>query len=345
MSRRVGIPRALFYYYFYPQWSAFFQELGAEVVLSAPTHKGILEAGVRAAVDEACLPVKVFYGHVLELVPQVDYLFLPRLVSVEHKSYICPKFMGLPDMIKSNIRVLPPILDLCMDLSHNDRQYRRDLYRIGKIFTRNPWKIRQAERKSQQRLKEYQQLLHQGHLPVEALRLMDESIGRAKRLYETDKDAAVTVKDDQPGLTIGLLGHGYTLYDEFVSRQVIRKLRELGASVISQDILNETTIEEGNRHLPKRMFWTLGRRILGGAFHFFETGSVDGIIHLACFGCGPDSLVAELVEIEAHRRKDLPFMMLTVDEHTGEAGIVTRLEAFVDMIRRRQKYRRQLLLG
>jgi len=329
VASRVGIPRAFFYYYFYPQWETYFRKLGAEVVLSSPTHKGILEAGVRLAVEEACLPVKIFYGHVLELAPQVDYLFLPRLVSVEHKSYICPKFMGLPDMIKSNIPGLPSIIDLCVDVSHDDRQYRRDLYRVGQLFTRNPWKIRQAEKESLRSLKQYRSLLSQGYLPTEALAQMAdrELVGLMEKQNSNTNFP----------LTIGLLGHGYTIYDDFISQQVIRRLRELGAKVVTPDILSEATIEEQARQLPKRMFWSLGKKILGGAFHYFNNHQVDGIVHLACFGCGPDSLIAELVEIEAYRRKNLPFMLLTVDEHTGEAGMITRLEAFVDMILRQRK--------
>ncbi len=338
MALRVGIPRALFYYYYYPQWETFFWELGADPVLSSPTHKGIIEAGVRAAVDEACLPVKVYYGHVLELAGRVDYLFLPRLVSVEHKSYICPKFMGLPDMIKSSLPELPPIIDLCVDLSRDDRQYQRDLHRVGKMFTRNPWKIKRAVEASEAMLADYRQLLQAGCLPAEALGKLypgcSPEEGGSQGLPSV-QDLELTAADAHP-ITIGLLGHGYTIYDEYISRQTIRKLRELGVNVVTQDFLSPEVIEKGASRLPKRMFWSLGKQILGGAFHFFEQRNVDGIVHLACFGCGPDSLVAELVEIEAHRRKDLPFMMLTVDEHTGEAGIITRLEAFIDMIRRQR---------
>lgn len=335
MALRVGIPRALFYYYYYPQWETFFRELGAETVLSSPTHKGIIEAGVRAAVDEACLPVKVYYGHVLELAEKVDYLFLPRLVSMERRSYICPKFMGLPDMLRSSQpQLLPRIIDLCVDRSHNDRQYQRGLYRVGSIFTRNPWKIKKAVQAAEKKLTDYRALLQAGCLPAEALdRLYADcfSEGAAAATVEAPASAAHI----HP-LTIGLLGHGYTIYDDYVSRQTIRKLRELGANVVTPDLLSPEAIERGVSQLPKRMFWSLGKQILGGAYHFLEQQNVDGIIHLACFGCGPDSLVAELVEIEAHRRKALPFMMLTMDEHTGEAGIITRLEAFMDMIRRQR---------
>ena len=387
MALRVGIPRALFYYYYFPQWETFFWELGADTVLSSPTHKGIIEAGVRAAVDEACLPVKVYYGHVLELAEKVDYLFLPRLVSVEHKSYICPKFMGLPDMIKSSLPKLPPIIDLCVDRSRDDRRYQRDLYRVGRIFTNNHWKIKRAVEASEAMLADYRHLLQAGCLPTEALGklypdcppeseearglepvrevepasdlettrkleparglelnqgsqpsqcLEPASLKKASGLNARRSPVPAAAAADAHPITIGLLGHGYTIYDEYISRQTIRKLREMGVNVVTQDLLSPEAIEIGASRLPKRMFWSLGKQILGGAYHFFEQRNVDGIVHLACFGCGPDSLVAELVEIEAHRRKDLPFMMLTVDEHTGEAGIITRLEAFIDMIRRQR---------
>jgi predicted nucleotide-binding protein (sugar kinase/HSP70/actin superfamily) len=60
---------------------------------------------------------------------------------------------------------------------------------------------------------------------------------------------------------------------------------------------------------------------------------IDGIIYVACFGCGPDSLVGEIIE---RKVKSKPFMLITIDEHTGEGGLVTRLEAFCDMLRRRR---------
>lgn len=62
--------------------------------------------------------------------------------------------------------------------------------------------------------------------------------------------------------------------------------------------------------------------------------TIDGIIYLACFGCGPDSLVGQIIQ---RRVRKTPFMLVTVDEHTGEAGLVTRLEAFCDMIWRRKQ--------
>lgn len=62
---KVGIPRALLYYQYYPMWKTFFEELGAEVVVSPPTTQIMLSAGSARLVADTCLPVKVFCGHVL----------------------------------------------------------------------------------------------------------------------------------------------------------------------------------------------------------------------------------------------------------------------------------------
>ena len=60
-------------------------------------------------VDEACLPVKAFFGHVAYLAGKADALFVPRFVSIEHGAFICPKLMGLPDMIRARVPGAPTI--------------------------------------------------------------------------------------------------------------------------------------------------------------------------------------------------------------------------------------------
>ena len=88
MNKKVGIPRGLFYYQFYPLWRSFFEELGAEIVVSDNTSKKILDDGVKKCVDEACLPVKIFYGHVENLKDRVVLAQAYKCL----KKYVCPKF-------------------------------------------------------------------------------------------------------------------------------------------------------------------------------------------------------------------------------------------------------------
>src|SRR3990170_3376157 len=83
MTRRIGVPRALLYHKYSSLWEAFLSRLGAEVVVSALTNKGILNTGVQAAEAELCLPVRLFHGHAIDLKGKVDAIFVPRVISVE----------------------------------------------------------------------------------------------------------------------------------------------------------------------------------------------------------------------------------------------------------------------
>lgn len=317
----VGIPRALFYYYYFPLWRDFFRQLGAEVVLSAPTNKKIVNQGVALAVDEACLPVKLFYGHVVDLIGKVDMIFLPRLVSTARKEYICPKLMGLPDMIKASGIALPKLIEVNIDMSKSDRALKQVALALGRYFTNNELRILRAwnlAKFSQQQF-EYLQA-DSGQLALEALELWngESDYPRLQRQEERPR--------------IGLLGHGYNIYDRYISMDLIQKLQKLGAQVVTAENIPADIIEEEAGRLPKRMFWTLGKRQIGAAFYFLKRPDIIGVIHVASFGCGPDSLVGELIERHMRRAKTMPFLFLTIDEHTGEAGVVTRLEAFWDMI-------------
>lgn len=324
---RVGIPRALLFYYYYPLWRAFFTRLNVEVVVSPETNKSILDTGIRAALSEACLPVKLFFGHVLALADEVDYLFAPRLISVAPKEYICPKFMGLSDMLRARLPQLPPILDAALDVGgRRGRDWMGFFEGIGSLFTKERLLIREAYESALDTDRRFHELLADGLLIPEAM-AAEKGIREAAATGVTGKDS----------LKIGLLGHPYNLYDQYISMNLIKKLRSLGADVVTSDSLSAASVDRQARTLSKRLFWTLGKRMVGAALAFLESARLDGMICLTSFGCGPESMVCELIERWAKRRGNIPLMMLTIDEHTGEAGIVTRLEAFTEMIKRRRK--------
>ena len=166
---KVGIPRSLLYYSYFPLWRAFFTEMGAEVVVSPETNKAILDAGLRSALDETCLPVKLFFGHVLALTGSVDYLLVPRLISVEPKAYICPKFMGLPDMLRARIPNLPPLIDVAVDFSRGTGNWENVLSSMGRLLAGDRRLIRQACRSAQAAQSLFQEQLEKGWLLPEAL--------------------------------------------------------------------------------------------------------------------------------------------------------------------------------
>jgi predicted nucleotide-binding protein (sugar kinase/HSP70/actin superfamily) len=315
------------YYSYFPLWRAFFTELGVEVVVSPKTNRTIIDAGLRSALDETCLPVKLFFGHVLELAGSVDYLFVPRLISVEPGAYICPKFMGLPDMLRARIPDLPPLIDVAVDFSRGNRNWDDILESVGRLLVRDRRLIRQACRSARTAQDLFQEQLERGRPLPDALAGTTVAPG-----------AGVIPPTPVSGrLNIALLGHAYNIYDDYISMNLTQRLRELGAQVSTADLVPQTIIDEQADALPKKMFWTLGKKMIGAAFAFRDSRQFDGMIYLSSFGCGPESLVGELLVRWAKRCSDTPFMLLTIDEHTGTAGLITRLEAFTDMLLRRKR--------
>jgi predicted nucleotide-binding protein (sugar kinase/HSP70/actin superfamily) len=310
---KIGIPRALLYYHYFPLWESFWRNLGLEVVVSSVTDKQILDFGVAIAVPEACLPVKICYGHIMTLANKVDYLFLPRLISAQRGTYICPKFMGLPDMIKHCGQHLPPIIAPPLNARAKKRSWEQSHLEaaqqlgIGRSLARSAWQ------KAQQDLKRYHKELQSGRTPIDIL-------------YERQPS------EQGAGRTLLLLGHPYNIFDEFVSMKLINRLYQRGYRVITPEMLPPHIVQKEAARLPKHLFWSLGRLLVGTANYYLKKESIAGIIHVVSFGCGPDSLVGELLERRTKRLSQKPFLLLTLDEHTGEGGLVTRLEAFLDMI-------------
>jgi len=189
----IGIPRGLFYYYLGKEWEAFFKYLGLEVLVSPPTSREILDMGVSLAPAEACLPVKVYYGHAAWLAPRVDALFVPQLVSLEEKTFICPKMMGLPDMIRP---VLPSstLLSPVINCREKGRE-RESLKEVARFLGKKEREVREASLKAQE--------------------------------YRRQWEASWRWGDHKKkGLKVGVLGHAYILQDPYGGRGMVQKIVE-----------------------------------------------------------------------------------------------------------------------
>ncbi|PNT94034.1 acyl-CoA dehydratase activase-related protein [Clostridium thermosuccinogenes] len=323
MSKKVGIPRALFYYQYIPLWRTFFEELGAEIVVSDYTSKRILDDGVKSCVDEACLPIKLFHGHVLNLKDRVDYLFIPRFTSVSKNEYICPKFGGLPDMVRHTFKGLPEIIDTEINLRKSAKNALEAALDIGSRFTGSRMAIKRAFHKAQKDYLRFRHMLKEGKLP-------EDFCGR-------EKQRPLVRQAGNRMLNIAVIGHVYNLYDSYINMELLDKLRNNGVNIITIDMIDEEIINEKCSTLPKRMFWNFGRKAIGSVMHILDRDDIDGVIYLMSFGCGIDSFICDLAERKVRRESNIPFIVLTIDEHSGEAGMNTRIEAFLDMIRWRHK--------
>ena len=326
---RIGIPRALLYYQYYPMWKAFFEELGAEVVVSPPTTQAMLARGSARVIADTCLPVKVFLGHILSLVKECDWIFIPAVRSVQSKVYNCSKFLGLPDMTKAVIPESPPILDMDIDINKGKVELYQDIYKLGRHSTWNPVKVRRASLAAWQTYLDYRKLMTSQKIsPPEAIERMSGAAGE-----ETGADSIYL---DSTRATIALIGHPYLLYDEYINHRLINRLEQSGNKILTPEIVAEEELESAVNRLTGSAYWTYEEEVVGAGGYYLQDGA-DGVIGVMAFGCGPDSLMMDTVRRQSIKQKSIPFMCLTLEEHTAEAGVVTRLEAFTDMIYRKKR--------
>jgi predicted nucleotide-binding protein (sugar kinase/HSP70/actin superfamily) len=292
---KIGIPNGLLYKKYHVFTETFFQELGAEIMISPDTNRAILDVGVNCCVDDACLPVKVYHGHVSWLKNRCDMILVPRMISIQKKKYVCPMFCGLIEMLRSSIPDLPRLIA-------------EPVYSTG-------------QKELQKWARIVGQRIHASHAQI-------------KYAYQTainrQKISKTNCEKKNTSITVAMIGHPYIIRDRFLSMDIIRKLHGMGVSVFTEDDVGDAVVMTQVKQLFKEPFWYFAARYYGAAMAL--RSKVDGVIYISAFSCGIDSVVTELIKDDV---QDLPMLVLKIDEHTGEAGFNTRVEAYVDMLKRR----------
>jgi len=294
---KIGIPRALIYWKRPHFWENFFENLGFEILLSPKTNKKIVETGVKVSDPETCFSNKVYFGHLKWLDRKCDLIFIPRLKTNEEKLEYCPKFFALPDLAK--ILVETKILTETFD--ERKEKFRKSIERLGAKLRKTKKEVEKALEKS---------LLKEREIKNKEEKKFFEKIQSSKK-------------------KIVIVSHPYNLYDEYVNLRMKEKLEKLGAEVIFIDKIPIQTSNSSNRFL--KFHWEFGKEIMEKIAQILNY-KIDGAIQISSFACGCDAVLKEFVEKEFKTRK-IPFLYLIIDEHTGEAGFQTRLEAFIDTLK------------
>ena len=321
---KVGIPRALLYYQYYPMWKTFFEALGAEVEVSLPTNKAALNLGVSRAVADTCLPVKILLGHAISLIDKCDCLFIPAVTSLGRETYNCSKIIGLPNMTRVLVPECPLILSPEINVEKGRYHLYRNIYKLGCHFTSNPFKLKRAvEEAWKSNLVYRNKMSDEGIMPNQAV----EEICQENCEPEPSLDSSP--------FRIAVIGHPYVLYDEYINHRLISWLQSREIKVFTPEMVSQEALNAAAKRLVGDPHWSFEADIIGAGEYYLEAG-VDGMINVSVFGCGPDSMMVGFVQ---HRAKELgiPFLPLSLDEHSSEGGLLTRLEAFLDMIKRRER--------
>lgn len=322
----IGIPRALSFYNFYPFWYGFFTDLGIKIILSDPTTKKTMESGSTLVVSETCMPVKVYVGHVLNLLEKgVDKIFTPSIQSIAPKIYNCSKLRGLPDLIRNVVKKDFTLIEATLDKSEKNQGLYEFLLEAVKPFgITDIKKIKKASKNGWKVLNNFQIMTRSG-IPYKIA---------LKNAIEDNVVIASQTKTYP--INIAVIAHGYNLYDEKVNMNIFEKLENLDVKAHTAEQLSIEQMQEGINSINSQLYWANEYEITGAASHYIQENKIDGIITINAFGCGPDSIMLERAARFA-KLKSKPLLNLSIDEHTGEAGFVTRIEAFVDMLYRKKR--------
>ena len=317
---RIGIPEALLFQRYEPIIKTFFNNLGVDVVYSGPSNQDILERGIKNCVDEACLPMKLFQGHVSRLEEECDKVVVPRLMKCEFGNSICPKFSGLPELIgKGNSK---------NKFIFTDPLYLNDRAKLEKAV-----------------IKQGKQIEVPKENILRAFRAGEAAMNIRKAVYRAETDFAEVAGmgesrgGESKGSRVALLGHPYNISDSFANRNLIFKLKRLGIEVVTGEELQGKDFDQQITGLMKAPYWMFYRENLGRAGVLLKNESIDGILYVSSFCCGTDSVIIGMIR---SRIGDFPMLVLKLDEHTAEAGVDTRLEAFSELLERRRYHEAHL---
>ncbi len=307
----VGVPLAMYSLELLPFYRTLLAHCGLKTVLSEPTNRRIVEAGLGAVVAEPCFPIIIAHGHVADLVARgVDYLWLPCVMNsqtrwMDNESHVCPWGQTLPHVVKQSPAFaavpaenwLTPVLSFRAGRAGLKRELR-------------PW----ADRLDIS--------------PKVMNRAIDAALAAQKafrdKCHAAGQEALAKLeKTGQPGIVV--FGRPYNVHDAGVNLSVMRKMREYyGVNVIPLDFLDVEDIDI--RDLNENMYWNYGRRIIATARLLGEHPNLHAV-YVTNFKCGPDSFVKHFIRPAARGK---PFLTLQFDGHSNDAGMMTRCEAYLD---------------
>jgi predicted CoA-substrate-specific enzyme activase len=303
----VGVPRALLVYDYAPLIIGFLNALDARVVLSSQTTSEIMEQAIELSYTDSCFPVKLLHGHAAML-KDVDYLLYPCAIRLGSKhddadqKYSCPLVQASPYIIRNVLgfgeRLLIPILDF----SRGDADVMNNLADVA---------------------------VKMGFSRSKGKKAALASIGSQRR-FEADRAALgreLLEQLRQTGqLGVVLLARSYMYQDAGANLGIAEKLAQLGVVPVPLDFLPLESVNPGD--YSDRPYWFYETKFISAAAITASDPQLYAL-WLTNFGCGPNSFILHLVEDIMGGK---PMGQLEIDEHAAEAGIVTRLEAFVDTI-------------
>ena len=295
---KIGLPKALLYHYYAPLWKAFFDELGVDYIVSSDTTIKTLIVGKEKSIDETCLALKIYLGHIEELKEKCDYILVPRIFSLVKSEQVCTNFNALYDLVRNTFKDIK-ILNYNIDVKHH--KYEKSAFlKMGKEL---------------------------GFSILESARAYNKAKEIENNYYKNEeKNAKDMLKTNKTKIL--LLGHPYILKDNLIGKSIVNYLLNNNISVVYSYQVPRELIDFNCNKISTKIHFTMNKEQIA-AFNYFKD-KVDGTIILTAFPCGPDSLSNEMI---IRKRKKHPTLLLTFEDLTNNTAVITRLESFLDMLK------------
>jgi len=308
----VGMQRALYNHQLALFWASFFDGIGYRVVLTSKTNDRISKLGIESMTTETCFPVKVSHGHVIDLLGKTKYLFLPNIIDLPSQvektnNFCCPLVQGNQYMLKAALGLQESeILNPTVHLKYSPDLLSIELHKhMGKTLRVNQGKIREALDIAFERQQDFE-----------------------NELYARGAEIVASLEGKEP--LVLATGRPYNLFDERLNLRLGQNLAKIGLTAVPMDFIDIRDVDLSD--FPN-MYWAYGYQVLKAAKLIKMTPNFFGL-HLTNFSCGPDSFNEHFYK---YIMGDKPYLILELDEHTAVAGVMTRLEAFKNVIQSVQK--------
>lgn len=341
------------------------EKLGHEPIMPQRPSEKTLSLGSHYAPEFACIPFKILLGTYLESLERGAEMIITSggmgpcragYYGVLHEKIL--KDLGYnvdfvvlePPQKRAMdfIRKLGKItsgnsLPVIWDALSTTWQKLKALDHIEKLsYEIRPWEVDRNE--TTRTMEECYKILDSAWTREE----IQKSSIKCTRLLET-----IRVDESRKPLKVGIIGEIYVVLEPAANFDILRLLGDMGVlarrSIYLAEWTKDNTFFKGEEHVKLAAKPYLNELVGGhgalsvGNTVLYSKEGYDGVIQLAPFACIPE-IVSKSILNRVARDLDIPVLTLFLDEQTGKAGIKTRLEAFIDLMYSRRKYRQEAII-
>ncbi len=300
----VGIPKAFSFHSLLPFYSWYFHILGVPIVISDEISK----KGIAKVESSYCFPAEIAHGAVQNILDKnVDFIFLPHFANmptmekdVPHGT-LCPLTQGLPYFSKaafklSDDKILRPIVDFKHGFAESKKEFEKTAEKLGFSAEQGGYAYDRAIEKFHEFYSAYKK---------KGAEILEEVKANPNKPY------------------VALFGRPYNAFTKDANMGIPRKFASQGVTVIPFDMIYSQDSE-----IFPNMYWYYGQQDMKAVNRVMEIQNLY-LCWVSNFSCAPDSFMLHYIRWMLGKK---PYLVLEIDSHTADAGLDTRVEAFLDVV-------------